>query len=357
MTKTPPPEYNIGIIGCGKMGQDLFEFMTGFPFRVILICKTETSIEQIEKAFIKKQKRALKYNLIDKETFDFRQENTVITTDLQYLKTCELVIESITEDIQKKMNLFKQLEQILTPECVLTSNTSSITLDHLFSDLQFKGRCVGLHFFYPVAIKDIAEVNMAKNTSEKTVSLVNDFLRKIGKFYIVLSQRDHFIVNRIFLKMQAGCCQLIQNGTLSVNEIDALVKAHLFPVGVFEFFDHVGNDVMLQSVKNYVHFEADPEFYQALIETLKQKVNQGKLGIKSNSGFYDYPVTIGQKPQEILNSTELVKKITVWYLDGVYDVLNSGICSKEELEHITREYMMVEKSPFDLAKEIGYSPK
>jgi len=114
---------------------------------------------------------------------------------------------------------------------------------------------------------------------------------------------------------------------------------------------------MLQSVNNYVHFEADHEFYHALIEALKQKVNQGKLGIKSNSGFYDYPVAIGQKPLEISDSTELVKKITAWYLDSVHDVLNSGICSKEELEHITREYMMVEKSSFDLAKEIGYSPK
>jgi len=357
MTKTPPPEYKIGIIGCGKMGKDLFDFLTGFPFHVTLVCKTDSSAEQIERVFNKKQKRALKYGLTDKETFDFQQENSVITTDLQYLKTCNLVIESITEDIQKKMNLFKQLEQILTPECVLASNTSSITLDHLFSYLQFKERYVGLHFFYPVAIKDIVEVNMAKNTSEKTVSLVKDFLRKIGKFYIVLSQRDHFIVNRIFLKMQAGCCQLIQNGTLSANEIDALVKAHLFPVGVFEFFDHVGNDVMLQSVKNYIHFEADPEFYQPLIELLEEKVNQGKFGVKSNSGFYDYPVTIGQKPQEILDSTELVKKITAWYLDGVYDVLNRGICSKEELEHIVKEYMMVEKSPFDLAEEISYKPK
>ena len=349
------PEYRIGIIGCGKMGKDLFDFLCGFPYHITLVCKKKEAVEQITKVFQKKQNRALKYQLIDQDTFDFRNQNTVITSDLEDLKTCNLVIETITEDAQIKRKLFQQLEQILMPTCALASNTSSIPPDELFAGLTNEANCLGLHFFFPVALKDIVEVNVAKNTSIKAVSVVADFLKSIGRTSIVLKKKEHFIVNKIFLKMQAGCCQLLQEGKYTVQEIDALVKTHLFPIGVFEFFDNVGNDVMLQSVKNYIQYKKDQNFYQALIELLEEKVASGKLGIKSKSGFYDYPLK--KSPQTPIEMPEILQKITHWYLDGVFDVYNKAICSKGELEHIVKEYMMIEKSPFKLAEEVGYNPK
>ncbi len=358
MTKETPPEYYIGIIGCGKMGKDLFDFLVVFPFHVTLVCKADKAVEEIMNAFEKKQKRALRYQLIDQRTFDFRSQNTVITSDQKLLANCDFVIETITEDLNKKRDLFKQLNRTLSPDCILASNTSSIPPDELFTGMANKENCLGLHFFFPISMKDIVEVNQAKDTSNKTVSLVKDFLKKIGKSPVVLTKNNHFIINRIFLKMQAGCCQLLQEGKWSVYEIDALVKAHLFPVGIFEFFDHVGNDVMLQSVINYIKYEADPRFYQALIEILNQKVKEGKLGKKSNSGFYEYSLRkTTQNFEEKSEMLEVLQKITYWYLDGVFDALKRSVCSKDELELIVKEYMMVEKSPFELASEFGYTPK
>jgi len=358
MTKETPAEYRIGIIGCGKMGKNLFDFLVGFPFHVTLICKAEKVIEEVTNAFEKKQKRALKYQLTDQGTFDYRIQNTVIASDLKLLAPCDLVIETITEDLNKKRDLFKQLNQILSTDCVLASNTSSIPPDELFKGMANEENCLGLHFFFPVAMKDIVEVNVAKNTNKETVSFVTDFLKRIGKFYLVLTKEEHFIINRIFLKMQAGCCQLLQDGKWNLQEIDALVKAHLFPVGIFEFFDYVGNDVMLQSVNNYIKYEAVPGFYHAMIEVLDYKVKEGKLGKKSNSGFYKYPQSkTTQRFEEKPEMLEAIQKITHWYLDGVFGIFKNSICAKNELEHIVKEYMMVEKSPFKLAQEIGYSPK
>jgi len=352
------PGNRIGIIGCGKMGRNLFDFFVDFPFHITLVCKTGKAIEEITNTFEKKQKRALKYKLIDQGTFDFRNQNTVITTDHKLLAACDLVIETITEDLNKKRDLFKQLNQTLSMDCVIASDTSSIPPDEIFAGIVNEEKCLGLHFFFPVAMKDIVEVNVAKNTSKKTVSFVTNFLRQIGKFNLVLTKNEHFIINRIFLKMQAGCCQLLQEGKWNVYEIDALVATHLFPIGIFEFFDHVGNDVMLKSVDNYIKYEAAPGFYHTMIEILDQKVKEGKLGKKSNSGFYEYPQSkTTQNFEEKTEMHEALQKITHWYLDGVFDVFNKSICTKNELEHIVKEYMMVEKSPFELAGEFGYTPK
>ncbi len=349
------PEYNIGIIGCGKMGKDLFDFLCSFPFQIILICKTDEAVGQVENAFQKKQKRALKYQLIDQDAFDFRDQNTVITSDLKHLNNCNLVIETITENSDKKKKLFKLLEPILSSDCILTSSTSSIPPGELFTGLANEENCLGLHFFFPVRMKDIVEVNVAKSTSINTVSFVKNFLKRIGRTSIVLQTKDHFIINRIFLKMQAGCSQLLEEGKHTVQEIDSLIKENLFPIGVFEFFDIVGNDVMLQSVKNYMQYEMDRAFYQALIALLEQQVTAGKLGVKSKSGFYEYPLL--KSEQLFVEIPEVLQKITHWYLDGIFDTYEESICTKDELEHIVKEYMMIEKSPFELADEIGYNPK
>ena len=335
------------------MGKDLFDFLCGFPFQIILVCKTDKTLEQTKIAFHKKQNRALKYQLIKQESFDFRNENTLITTDLKSLKPCNLVIETISEDIQKKSDLYKQLLPILNPDCVFASNTSSISINKLFSEWKNKENSLGLHFFFPVGMKDIVEVNVTKNTSKKAVSFITDFLKRIGKSYTVLKRKDHFIINRIFLKMQAGCCQLLMDGKYGVQEIDDLIKANLFPIGVFDFFDNVGNDVMLQSVKNYILYEEDQQFYQPLVALLERKVATGKLGVKSKSGFYEYPLK--KKKRTPLEMQEVLQKITLWYLDGVFGVYNKSICTKDELEHIVKEYMMIEKSPFELADEIAYT--
>lgn len=340
------------------MGKDLFDFLNGFSFHLTIFCKSEESVEQIKKVFEKKQKRSLKYQLDDQDTFGFRNKNTVITSDLNQLSSCNLVIESITEDLHLKRDLYKRLEVIISKDCIIASNTSSIAPKQLFKKALHKDRCVGLHFFFPVAVKDLVEINISEKTDDRTVLSVREFLNEIGKFHLVLYGNDHFLINRIFLKMQAGCCQIIKEGKYQVHELDELVTSGLFPVGVFEFFDHVGNDVMLQSVKNYIHYENDPLFYQPMIDVLEAEVNEGKLGIKTASGFYKYPRKKTVSDAQIKeNMDHVYQKMTHWYLDGVFDTVSNSICTNDEMEHIVKAYMMIEKNPFELAKEVGYTPK
>ncbi len=349
-------EYKIGIIGCGTTGKGLFDFLRGFPFHIVMVCRTEEAAGQFDKSFERQLNRAVKFNLINRETFNSHRLKTVITSDTGMLAECNLIIETITENADKKKKLFRQLESIVSQECILTSNTSSIFPDELFSEMKYPERCVGLHFFFPVSMENFVEINVARQTGDKTIESIKDFLKSIRKNHLVLTGKNHFMINRIFLKMQAGCCRILQEEKVNVTQIDEIVRKNLFSAGIFRFFDTVGNDVMLQSVKNYLHYEDDPDFFLPLVECLEEKVSQGNLGKKTKSGFYTYPLKTWSDESESLDETvkrALLQKITGWYLDGVYDALKRNICSKDELEQIVKEYLMVEKSPFELAGERG----
>lgn len=335
------------------MGKDIFDFLSGFDFQLTLVCKDENAVEFVRNDFLRKQKRLLKYASIDQKQFDEKMEKTHFSSGLESLASCNLVIESITENLELKKSLFQELDDLLHPDCVLASNTSSVPLRELITNDKREKNLIGLHFFFPVAFKNLVEVNVLKNTSDDTKNRVKGFLEDIGKFSITLSEKDHFLINKLILYLQAGCCKLYSEGKMSVEDIDQLVKDHLFPIGVFEFMDHVGIDVMLYSVRQYLKTIGEYDFYQPLLRELEHLLLRGKLGVKTKQGFYSYPRQSEKHEASIIDKTIFLNQIVGWYLNPILAVYRQGICSREELEHITREYLSAEISPFVLADEFG----
>jgi 3-hydroxyacyl-CoA dehydrogenase len=172
------------------------------------------------------------------------------------------------------------------PGCIITSKSSSIIPSELNPSEQRKDKFVGLHFFYPVALRDIAEIIVTPDTSEETLHRVVFFLNSIRRRFLVLKEKESFILNRIFLAFQLEAFRLVNEKKASIHQIDKLVKEHFFPTGVFEFFDSVGLDVMLESVKNYSRTDPEPENYHPLIAHLQSLVSSGRLGTKTKCGFY-----------------------------------------------------------------------
>lgn len=353
-------EYNIGIIGCGKMGTNIFQFLNDFPFRLVLICKSEELAEQKWQTFKRKLDRSFKHGLIDQQDYNFRTSNTVISHSLAELKDCNLVIESISEDLKLKKVLFQKLDQIVSETCILASNSSSIQPSELISSRNRKHNTIGLHFFYPITFTDLVEVNTTNSTSVETVAFLISFLNEINKFHLIFSETSNFTINKMFLKLQAGCCYLHQHYNLSYANIDALVKEKLFPVGIFEFIDHVGVDTMLFAVKNYLNKIDDVQFYEPLIDELNNLNNQGKLGRKSGDGFYQYQDNLTDESSLVKNSQfpittdEISNMLHQWYLEPLYQLVSNSVCTKAEIDHIVKEYLNADQSPFDLANQIGY---
>jgi 3-hydroxybutyryl-CoA dehydrogenase len=300
---------HIGIIGEGKMGTNIFHYLTGYGFQLTWICSDAADTGKLLRTFQKRIRRSLDAQLIPEDWFHCLMEKTVITTDKTSLADCDLVIEAIPENIALKRELFLELEGIVHPSCILSSNSSSILPSLLIPSGKRKDRTIVLHFFYPVSLKNIVEFVILPETPEEVISAIDGFLKQVEKKYLLLPEKGAFILNRIYLAMQNEAFHMVREGKCSFRQMDAIVKANLSPAGIFEFFDSVGNDVMLASILNYTHDDPEKENYSGLILKLKELVNEGKLGQKSGRGFFHYESPENNDPADNFEGNLLKEEI------------------------------------------------
>lgn len=343
----------IGIIGSGKMGTDIFSFLSGFDFEIVWVCFDQEAADIQQQSFMKKMNRQLRCGLIDEERLQKIQKSMIFSNDIAELSKCHLVIEAIWENLEKKQELFKKIIPVLDDHCIIASNSSSFIPSRLNPDAGTNDRFIGLHFFYPVKLKNIVEIIRTKNTSEKVLKEITGFCNLIEKKYLLQDEKNAFMLNRLFLEVQNEAYKIHTEGLLTYRQIDAIIEKHLFPDGVFKFFDQVGIDVMLQSVKNYTQQNSDS--YQALLDKLEELSKKNLLGIKTKAGFYNYGPEIPDDSSVIDQISpdiykEALKKLThVYYVAAMQHVLE-GDCEQETLEFAAKEYMNTEKGPFTIAQ-------
>ncbi len=354
--------HHIGIIGGGKMGTAIFNLLTGFQFRVTWLLRSQTRVEEAKEVWTKKQMRAAKYAQPGASILQESMNRIQITNDLNQLADCDLLIESITEDFEAKFRIFNELDGIVKHEAVFSSNTSSIPIRSLVPSANRKNKFIGIHFFYPVGYKNLLELNILPETSGPTVDSISEFIVSLKIFHKVLKEKDHFLFNRLFLKLQAEVYRLYTEEGFPIIALDDLVKEKLFPVGIFEFFDNVGIDVMLSAITNYSLTTPNAGDYQSLTNGLKKLKDRHHLGIKTGQGFYDYSKKIKTATQSgdfAINTAVkdlILKKIYTSYLVPFFEAVSNHTLSFAEAEYVAMEYTETNKSPFDLAKEIGFIP-
>jgi 3-hydroxybutyryl-CoA dehydrogenase len=346
---------NIGVVGEGKMGSSIFLYLNGFDFRLIWLCSSEPEKEKALKTFMKKTRLLFQSGVMTEPEYVSKSENTKVTSSVDDLKECDLIIEAITEDTDAKRMLFESLDKTVNAKCILTTNSSSIIPSQLISSESRKDKVAGLHFFFPVPLKNTVELITCTWTSLQTEESLYHFLLQINKRPFHQIESHAFILNRLLLDFQAGAFQVLMEGKLSYKEIDELVRKSIFPIGVFEFFDHVGIDIMLSSVKSYTQNADNKEFYESLIQKMEELVTLNRLGIKTRHGFYDYA-----HPEEssAINSNEVKEAIEykntvtdrLWgyYIRSVLSVIESGLCSREDLAFYVKDYLGMDTDPFIL---------
>jgi 3-hydroxyacyl-CoA dehydrogenase len=343
---------SIGVIGEGKMGSSILLYLNGFDFKLSWLCSSEQQKETAQKTYNKKTKILCQSGVITESEYNDKLKNTKITALAEDLAGCDLIIEAIYEDIHVKRTLFNTLHKVVNPECIFTSNSSSILPSQLNLPENRRDKLAGLHFFFPVALKNIVELITTSTTSQHTTESLLDFLKQINKKTLSQNETNAFILNRLLLDFQAGAFKIYQEGFMSFMEIDELVKMHLFPVGVFEFFDHVGIDVMLSSIKTYTQGIDHKEFYDPLIKKLEELVAENHLGIKSKHGFYDYtqPAEVPSYPNPCENPEILKRSVTdrLWnyYIKSVDSVIQKGLCTREDLAYAVKDYLGIDSDPF-----------
>lgn len=276
----------IGIVGAGTMGQGIAQVCATSGYTVLLydvagdlIQKGISNIEKILQVSVEKNKL----------TAGQKQEalNSIKPCEsLEQLKA-DLIIEAAIENLEIKRKIFTTLEKINSPDCILTTNTSSIPVTQIASALQKPDRFAGLHFFNPAHIMKLVEIISGVGTSDTTVNVLKAFSKKLGKISVVAKDSPGFIVNRVARHYYVEALKLLEENAGDVKTIDTLMKASGFKMGPFELMDLIGVDTNFSVTSSmYNAFHQDSKFRPSRIQ--QQKVEAGHLGRKSGKGFYDY---------------------------------------------------------------------
>lgn len=248
----------------------------------------------INEAVVEGAKKSISNNLqflLDKQKMSATQkeacwQNIVFTSDI---KTCkaDLIIEAILENLAIKSSLFEQLAAINTPETILASNTSSLSITQIQKNIPGPQRMAGLHFFNPAHIMKLVEVVKGEQTDDTTAQTLMDFCKQIDKVPVLCKDAPGFIVNRVARHYYLEAMQLVQNTGIAIEDVDAAMEAAGFKMGPFKLMDLIGMDVNLAvSSSLYEAFDKAERFKPSVLQI--DKVNKNELGRKTGKGFYNY---------------------------------------------------------------------
>jgi 3-hydroxybutyryl-CoA dehydrogenase len=209
------------------------------------------------------------------------------TSHLGALKGCDLVLESVVEDLVVKQALFAELGEIVSSSCIIATNTSTLPVVELATTVEHPERVCGVHFFNPATAMALVEIIRPITASDATIEAVTAFAQACGKTTVEVQDRAGFIVNALLFPYLNNAVRMLENGTASRDDIDAAMKGGCnFPMGPLALLDLVGLDTSLSILDAlYAEFR-DPNY--AAMPTLRRLVAAGQLGRKSGRGFYDY---------------------------------------------------------------------
>jgi 3-hydroxybutyryl-CoA dehydrogenase len=283
----------IGVIGAGLMGSGIAEVCARAGY--------DTLVREINDEFLTKGLERIEASMqtavnrgklaaVDHEAAHSRVRGT---TRLEDFADRDLVIESAVEDVQIKKDLFVQLDQLCSPDAILTSNTSSISIIQLAASTQRPGRVLGMHFFNPVPTMQLIELVRTITTSDEALEAVRAVGEHLGKRIIVSKDRGGFIINYLLVPYLLDAMRMLEKGFASKEDIDVgMLLGTSYPMGPFTLLDFIGLDTVLHIADVLFETFKEPRF--AAPTLLSQMVAAGWLGRKSGRGFYHYQA--GEKP-------------------------------------------------------------
>ena len=277
----------IMVVGSGQMGSGIAQVMAQNGYDVIL---NDIKEEFVQKGLDKISKQLDRDVQKQRRTEEEKQEilnRFTLSTDYKDAADVQLVIEAATENKKIKLDIFKQLGEIAPAETILASNTSSLSITEIARATNRPDKVIGMHFFNPVPVMKLVEVNRALTTSTETANTIQELSRKIGKTAIDVKDSPGFAVNRILIPMINEAIFTVFEGVASEEEVDEAMKLGAnHPMGPIALADYIGLDVCLAIMEVLYEGFNDPKYRPCPL--LKKYVEAGRLGKKTGQGFYTY---------------------------------------------------------------------
>lgn len=279
---------NIAVIGAGTMGNGIAHTFAQSGYSVRLIDKFEASLDKGMATIAANLDRMVAKGSITEEDKANTISNIITYTDIKDgVVNVDLVVEAATENVELKLNIFRQLNEFCDEKTILATNTSSISITQIAAVTTRQDKVIGMHFMNPVPIMKLVEIIRGYNTSDEVTQTIMDLSEKLGKVPVEVNDYPGFVANRILMPMINEAIETLYNGVAGVYEIDTVMKLGMaHPMGPLQLADFIGLDVCLSILNVMYDGFKNPKY--APCPLLVNMVRAGKLGVKSGEGFYDY---------------------------------------------------------------------
>lgn len=278
----------VGVIGAGAMGAQIAVVAALHQYDVVLQDISNDRLIKAKEVLETQLEKRVRKGRFSRDEVDKAFEHLTFTTEINQLHDVDIIIEAIIEDLEAKQTLFQSLEKIVSENCIIATNSSTIVSSKLIDKLTYQNRVCNIHFFNPVLVMELVEVVQGPHTSKDVAQQAMTFIHSIGKKPVLLQKEiSGFIANRILARLMDEAIYLYEHGYASYEEIDVVVEKALgHPIGPFALMDLTGLDVNY-AVRKQRYAETGLEVDRPK-QSVVEKVEKGELGRKTGKGWYAY---------------------------------------------------------------------
>ncbi len=350
----------VGIIGSGTMGSGIAQVAATAGCQVNLFDANQSILEKSKASLEKILIRLIEKGRIDTSEKNRIQSNINYVNSLKELSNSDLIIEAIIENLEIKKKVFSELETLVSDDCIIASNTSSLSIASIAASLKNPKRCVGIHFFNPAPLMKLVEVIPAIQTSYETLEKSIDTISIWGKTVAIAKDTPGFIVNRVARPFYSEALRIYEEGVASFQAIDnSLKNLGGFRMGPFELMDFIGNDVNFTVTETvFKSFFFDPRYKPSF--TQKRFAEAGYLGRKSGIGFYEYdknnqivPLDKNESKIDSALSQLIFDRVLVMLINEAADTLFWNIATAKDIDNAMTKGVNYPKGLLAWADEKG----